>query len=458
MKVTDWKRFYKLNNYYHKDLQMWARQMIPRDASILEFSSRGGELLASLPNKYKVGVEYDIQLLKLSRKHYKNIAFIDGDKTKKYLNKKKFDYILLSHTSSDIEDLQALLKEIKSYCHENTRIIVSFFNFLWKPILDFGEIVGLKLPNDKEPNWLLPEDVDNIFHLESFEKVTSGRRFLFPYNLSVISALINKFITQLPLLNRICLNNFAVYKPLTKDEEYSVSIVIPARNEEGNMHNILKKIPKLGKETEVIFVEGHSKDGTFKAIKEEIRVYKGPLKATLIKQRGTGKGDAVRLGFSKAKHELLMILDADLTVDPKELVKFYKAISSGKGELVMGSRLVYPMEKQAMRLLNYWGNKFFSTTFTYILGQRVKDTLCGTKVLLAEDYEKIKKNRIFFGDFDPFGDFDLIFGAAKLNLKIVEIPIRYKERTYGETNISRFSHGVLLMKMSIFAARKIKFV
>jgi glycosyltransferase involved in cell wall biosynthesis len=214
----------------------------------------------------------------------------------------------------------------------------------------------------------------------------------------------------------------------------------------------------MGTKSEVIFVEGHSKDNTHQAIKEEIKRYKGPIKSRIFKQKGKGKGDAVRLGFSKAKGDLLMILDADLTVDPKELPKFYKVAISGKGDLIVGSRLVYPMDKQAMRMLNHLGNKFFSLAFSFLLGQRIKDTLCGTKVLLRSDYEKIKANRNIFGDFDPFGDFDLIFGASKLNLKIIEIPIRYKERTYGETNISRFKHGLLLLRMMIFAAKNIKFI
>ena len=116
------------------------------------------------------------------------------------------------------------------------------------------------------------------------------------------------------------------------------------------------------------------------------------------------------------------------------------------------------MEKEAMRFLNLCANKFFSITFSWLLGQSVKDTLCGTKVLWKKDYERIAANRSFFGDFDPFGDFDLLFGAAKANLHIMDIPIRYRDRTYGSTNINRWSHGLLLLRMFIFAARKLKFV
>jgi len=123
-----------------------------------------------------------------------------------------------------------------------------------------------------------------------------------------------------------------------------------------------------------------------------------------------------------------------------------------------GSRLVYPMEHEAMRYLNLLGNKFFSMAFSWLLGERIKDTLCGTKVLFRRDYECIAANRSYFGEFDPFGDFDLLFGASKLNLKILEVPIRYQERTYGETNIHRFTHGWLLLKMTVYGFFRLKAV
>lgn len=456
-KLGAWRKFYKLNKYYHKSTHKFVSEIIPKQASVLEISCRGGELLASLRNKVKAGADSDMELIAYARKRNRKIKFTTVDNLKA-LGGTRYDYVLLSHTSSDIDDLQLLIKALKKHSHNQTRFVVMFFNFMWKPILDLGEILGLKTPSEKEPNWLTEDDVDNFFYLESFQKIKSGRNFLFPYKIPVLSTVFNRYISKLPLINSLCLNAYLMYKPIAPKKDYSVSIVIPARNEEGNMKGIFKKIPKFGKKIEIIFVEGHSKDNTYRVIANEIKKYKGPIKASLFKQNGIGKGNAVRFGFSKAKNELLMILDADLTVDPKELPKFYEAVSQSMGELVMGSRLVYPMEKQAMRNLNYVGNKLFSTAFTYLLDQKIKDTLCGTKVLLRSDYEKIRRNRNIFGDFDPFGDYDLIFGASKLNLKIIEIPIRYKERTYGKTNISRFKHGLLLVKMCYFAVKKLKFI
>jgi glycosyltransferase involved in cell wall biosynthesis len=233
-------------------------------------------------------------------------------------------------------------------------------------------------------------------------------------------------------------------------------VIIPARNESGNIKAIFERTPQMGRETELIFVEGHSKDDTFEAVQWEIASHPS-TPSLLFQQTGIGKADAVRLGFSKAKGDILMILDADLTVPPEDLPRFYEALITGKGEFINGVRLVYPMEKEAMQTLNFFGNKFFSLAFSWMLGQPIKDTLCGTKVLWKRDYERIAANRSYFGDFDPFGDYDLIFGAAKLNLRIVDLPIRYRERTYGSTNISRWKHGLLLMRMVAFAARRIKF-
>jgi glycosyltransferase involved in cell wall biosynthesis len=238
----------------------------------------------------------------------------------------------------------------------------------------------------------------------------------------------------------------------------SVSIIVPSRNEAGNVQAAIDRTPLLGSQTELIFVEGGSTDGTWETIQAAIKDYRGPLKLSAYQQPGKGKADAVRLGFAKATGDILMILDADLTVPPEDLPVFYDVIARGLGDYVQGTRLVYPMDPGAMRFLNKLGNMAFSQLFTYLLGQPIKDTLCGTKVLWRRDYERIVAGRALFGDFDPFGDFDLIFGAARLNLKIVEIPVRYRERVYGETNISRWKHGWLLLKMSGVAARKLRYV
>lgn len=408
-----------LSDYYNDYLTQLVKKFIPPKASVIQFG------------------------------HNHNSVF---------KNDKKFDYIVLINKLSTETDIQSFIFKLKKISHSETRIIVLYFNFMWKPILDLAEVLSLKKREELEPNWLSESNIENFFYLEQMEKIKTVKFFLMPVYFPIISSLINRFISKLPIFNELCLMNMSIFRPITTKRDCSVSIIIPARNEAGHMKGVLRQIPQLGTKTEVIFIEGNSTDNTYGVIRSEIKKYKGFFECRLYKQLGKGKGDAVRLGFSKAKNDLFMILDADLTVAPYELKKFYDAYIHNQGDLIIGSRLIYPMEKLAMRMLNIFGNKVFSMAFSFLLDQEVKDTLCGTKVLSKSSYERIVENRSYFGDFDPFGDYDLIFGAVRQNMKILEIPIRYKQRTYGVTNISRFTHGWLLLKMVLFAAFKLKFV
>jgi len=371
------------------------------------------------------------------------------------------DYILLDGTLHYERDIQSLLERIAGQCLNHTRLVVTFYSALWKPFISFATFLGLrgKLP---EENWIAPEDVNNLLLLSGFEQVRSESRILFPVYIPIVSNLINRYLAPLPLFRAFNVVTFIVARPITtlSEPEWkpSVSVVVAARNEEGNIEEIIRRLPKMGPDDELILIEGNSTDNTWEKIQETYKLHKHKINMQIGQQDGLGKGDAVRKGFGMARKDILMILDADLTVPPEDLPKFYKAIVSGKGEYINGSRLVYPMEEKAMRFFNIIGNKFFALAFSFVLGQRFKDTLCGTKVLTNENYQKLARHREFFGDFDPFGDFDLIFGSSRMCLKIVEVPISYRERTYGNTNISRWSHGVLLLKMLVFAARKIKFI
>lgn len=373
---------------------------------------------------------------------------------------------LVSFVSADLNlvniigefaDIQYELSKQRRLANSKSKLLIVYFNHLWEPILKLATRLGWRR-RDSEQNWLDDLDVINLCNLSGWELVSKGKRLLLPIYIPLISDIINRWIANLPIINNLCLVTWVVVRPKQdKVKEYSVSIIVPTRNEAGNIKGIVMSIPKFGKNQEIIFVEGGSSDHTWEEITKNLKKSKNQkIKIRAFKQKGRGKGDAVRLGFSKARGDVLMILDADLTVAASELPKFYRVLSNGLGEFANGSRLVYPMERQAMRLLNKAGNKLFGWMFTYILGQRFKDTLCGTKVLFRNDYLKIAKGRTFFGNFDPFGDFDLIFGAVKNNLKVIEVPIRYRERTYGSTNISRFRHGWLLLKMTWFAYRKFR--
>jgi hypothetical protein len=369
----------------------------------------------------------------------------------------------LSNLIGVLPDIELVFKQLNKVSHEKTRLIVTYYNRMWEPVIRFAELIRVKRKSPLQ-NWLSVKDIENLLYLAGFETYKENRSLFIPYHIPLISHLFNRIFSRLPFLNKLGLNQFVFARPLpvSKTEEqikssYSTSVVIPARNESGNIEQAILRMPDFGKHIEIIFVEGNSTDDTWEMIQHIQKKYKGTQDIKIMQQDGKGKGDAVRKGFAAASGDILMILDADLTVPPEDLAKFYDAITTGKGEFINGVRLVYPMEKNAMRPLNTVGNHFFSKFFSYILERPIKDTLCGTKVMFRWDYEKLAANRKFFGEFDPFGDFDLLFGAYKLNLKIIDLPIRYKERKYGDTNISRFKHGIVLLRMATFATLKIKF-
>lgn len=369
------------------------------------------------------------------------------------------DYIVCNGNIHYERDIQEFMRHVHESCELSTRIIIIYYSSLWRPLLRLASFLGLRT-KALEDNWIAPEDISNLLSLADFDPVLDISRIILPIYLPVISTLCNRFLAPLPFFRLFCMTHFVIARPLIDipTPVPSVSVVVPSRNEAGNIEQIVQRLPKIGPDDELLFVEGHSTDDTWGTICDVQKRYGDRHRIIIAKQDGKGKGDAVRKGFSIASKEILMILDADMTVPPESLPLFYNAIIHNKGEFINGSRLVYPMDEKAMRFINMIGNKFFALTFSFVLGQRFKDTLCGTKAMTKKNYDKIAAHRSYFGDFDPFGDFDLIFGAARLGLKIKEIPVRYRERTYGKTNIDRWRHGYLLLRMLIFAAKKIYFV
>lgn len=450
----------RAKRYYWNDITKYCNYFVHEDSSVLEIGCGTGELLNDLKAKHKVGIDFSEEMISQAKSQFPNLDLRVMVAEDLNLNE-KFDVIILSNLIGYLDDIQKVLTQLKLVSHANTKIIISYYSFIWEPILKFGELVGYKTKTPNQ-NWLSLSEINNMLYLSGFHVYRNSRRMIFPVYIPFISELMNGFLAKFSLFRWMCINNFAFAKNIQDEtdveKKYSVSVIIPARNESGNIENALLRMPALGSATEIIFVESNSDDDTWKKIEEVKNKFSATHDIQAYQISEKGKNAAVRKGFEVARGEVLMILDADLTVAPEDLSKFYTAIASGKGDFINGSRLVYPMEKEAMRLLNRVGNKFFSSAFTWLLDQRFKDTLCGTKVMFKKDYEKLIVNRKFFGDFDPFGDFDLLFGAHKLNLCIVELPVRYHERTYGRTNISRFKHGFILLKMCFFAARKIKFI
>lgn len=446
----------KRNRFYHRILEKHFSFIIPEGSKVIELGCGTGDLLNAVKPSLGIGVDFSEEMLNVARQKHPNLQFVHADVTDFTIDE-EIDYVIISDLLSSLWDVQAVLHNLRKWVSPRTKIIISSYNYIWEGTLKFAEFIGLKA---KQPlqNWLNIKDIENLLELEDFEIVKVDRKLLFPKYIPLINWIFNAFLANLPGINRLDLINFISAKPIQKlQREFSVSIVVPARNEKGNIENAIKKTPAFGSHQEFIFIEGNSQDNTYE---EMLRVQKAypDMDIKVMKQSGKGKGNAVREAFEVSTSDILMILDADLTTPPEDMYKFYDALAQNHGEFINGCRLVYPMDKEAMRFLNYLGNKFFGWFFSYLLGQRLKDTLCGTKVLFKKDYELIKANRKYFGDFDPFGDFDLIFGAAKLNLKITEVIVRYRDREYGSTQISRFRHGWLLIQMSLFAAKKIKFI
>jgi SAM-dependent methyltransferase len=450
--------WHRRNAGYHKAIASLTRFYTLSGARVLEVGSGNGDLLAAVKPSQGVGIDISGEMVRLASSKYPFLEFRRMSGECLDLPERKFDFIILSDLVGYLYDIRLVFERLRSVCHSRTRLVLNWYSRLWQPILASAEKLGLKYPQPLV-NWTTAEDISNLLHLTGFEVVHQRGHILLPKQTPILASFANRYLAHLPGLRWLCLTNWIVARPVDlgrAEKPPRVSVICPCRNEAGNIRDIVERLPQMGSHTELIFVEGHSQDDTLVECRRIARRSGRDIKT--FTQNGRGKGDAVRLGFSQASGDILMILDADLSVAPEDLPQFYNALVSGKGEFINGSRLVYAKDPQAMRFLNLLGNKFFAVLLTRLLGQPVKDTLCGTKVLYRTDYERIAGGRAYFGDFDPFGDFDLLFGAAKQNLKIVEIPIRYRQRTYGATNISRFTHGWLLIQMSVRAARKLLFI
>ena len=444
---------------YRRHLARYYNHLIPAEARLLEVGCGEGDLLALLHTRDICGIDLSRRRLARARSRLPHGRFFEqaGETLDPVQLGGPFDVIIISDTLNLAADVQALLERLHLVSHPGTRLVVNFQNSLWRPVLSLAEKLGLKT-RQPENSWLASADVLNLMRLAGWGPVSRDGRILLPVPIPVLDTLANRWLA--PLLQWFCLTIFITSRregTRAASAAPSVSVVIPARNESGNIAAAVERVPAMGAGVELIFVEGHSRDDTWAEIQRVAAAHPGK-RIICLRQTGRGKGDAVRAGFAAASGEVLMILDADLTMPPEELPKFLDVIARDRADFANGVRLVYPMERRAMQFLNLCANKAFGLIFSWLLGQPVKDTLCGTKVLRRTDYERIAANRSYFGDFDPFGDFDLLFGAAKQSLRIADVPIRYRERTYGTTNIQRWRHGWLLLRMVIFAARKLKFV
>jgi SAM-dependent methyltransferase len=473
--ITDGvRRFYEDNHegiqkarrnrrYFYNYLSRVLRARIPAGQRVLDLGCGAGHLLAALEPSQGVGIDLSAPAVAEARRLHPGLTFLQGDGSDPALlaaSGGPFDVVLLVNVVTELRDVEATFEALQTVCHRRTRIYVYSYSRVWQPVLRLAEKLGLKYQPPPD-SWLPPEEVRNMLSLADIEVVRQDRHLVFPAHVPLLSDFLNRYLGRVPGLSWLSLMYGLIARPaphrFATQEPPSTSVIIPCRNEAGHIRPLVQRLPALPAGSEFLFVEGNSTDDTADTIKEVVA--ENPhLPLRFLQQTGKGKGDAVRLGFAEARGDVVLILDSDMGVAPEDVPKFVQALRRGKGEMVNGSRLVYPMEGRAMRFLNLVANKLFALLFSWLLGQQVRDTLCGTKALYREDYERIAANRAYFGDFDPFGDFDLLFGASRMNLRIVDLAVRYHERTYGATNISRFRHGLLLLQMSAFAARKLKFL
>ncbi len=433
---------------------------IPPGLRVLEWGCGQGEILAGLQPGEGVGIDISGAVVDLARAQHSSptLAFCkadlhDGSPTE------MFDALVLDDLCRYLRDVQACLENLRASAAPASRLYITSMNYVWRPTRWLSQWLRLT-PRGPECNWLSSADLANLLELAGWEVITRSSEIMFPIGVPLLSTFFNRFLVRLPLFRHLGSLLFLVARPAETphpENELTVSVVIPARNEAGHIRAAIERIPPLGKSTEILFIEGGSADNTWEVIENEIHHYHGAYQLKAIKQPGTGKWDAVRAGFEAATGDIVVIQDADLTAAPEDLVKFYSALVSRRAEFANGSRLVYPLEKQSMRFLNVLGNKFFATALTFIIGQPVKDSLCGTKMLWRRDYQRILGRIRDFENSDPFGDFNLLFGAALLDLRIRDIPVRYRERAYGETNIRRFRHGLVLLRMTWLGLRRVRF-
>ncbi|MEQ9551079.1 MAG: glycosyltransferase [Coleofasciculus sp. G3-WIS-01] len=461
--MTSFTKWTKRNRYYYEDIQKLYVFFVQANSDVLEIGSELAYLLNAVKPKVGLGIDSNAEAVKIARQKFPELEF-GIEKPESFQCSQAFDYILMANAVSYIGDIQKALLNLQKVCKPSTKLILTFHNPAWEIILNFATLLKQRR-SVYNLNWLSYEDIHNLLDLSGFEVIFHGKRMLFPRRIPIFCSIFNKFLAPLPLINNLCLTEYIIAQPQPDPvkaqkniQNLTCSVIVPARNEAGNIERCVTEMPQLGKHTEIIFIEGHSRDNTWEEIQRVQAKYGDQWDIKSCQQKGKGKGDAVRQGFNMATGDILIILDSDLTVKPEDLVHFFDAVASGRCEFANGCRLIYPINSQAMPWLNRMANRFFAWLLSYLLNTKIKDSLCGTKVLSKENYQRIAANRSYFGDFDPFGDFDLLFGAAKLGLKIKDIPVRYVPRTYGRSNIQHFKEGLVLFKMCLYAAQKVKFI
>jgi len=444
------------NPYYYSKVAKLLKYIVEPGRRVLHLRCETGYFLDAVRPEQGVGVEISRSMVDLAKKRYPNLAFDCAD-PQYYADDETYDYVLCSNIS-DTTDVLALLANAASCCHQRSRLVVYTYNYLWQPILEWASRRGRRMPT-LEPNWLSPNDLECFLKLAGFELIKTYRAILLPKRVPLLSEFANRFLAVIPGLSQLCMTTVLVARPIPKPrrvEDVKVSVIVPCKNEEGNIAAAVARMPQMGRGTEIIFCDDKSTDGTADAVRRAIKD-NPDRNIRLVDGPGICKAQNVWTGFRAATGDALMILDADLTVMPEELPYFLNALVAGTGEFINGSRMVYPMRDMAMKFANYVGNKIFSLMFSLLFGHYIKDTLCGTKVLWREDFARLEPLIGTWGIEDLWGDYDLLFGASKRHLVIHDLPVHYQERLHGVTKMRRvFWNGWRMLRMWWAAWRKLR--
>lgn len=445
--APDFDRYKLRNRYYHSGIKKLVSSIVPEGGKVLEVGCATGDLLDCVKAKEGLGVDFSERMVRIAGEKYPGLKFRTMDAENLDLND-KFDYVIMSNLLDYLEDIWSVLGEAKKVLTSDGKIIITTVNPVWEPIFRLGQKLNLKTP-DTARNFITNKDIINLLELGGFEIIKEGLGMALPKYIPVISRFFNFLMPELPGLRQLCVMQYIVAKIKRPRRELSCSVIVPCHNEEGNVESLLRRTPKMGKFTELIVVDDGSTDRTAEKVNQEIN---RDLEVKLISYKpNRGKGHAVKVGFDNARGEVIMILDADMAVMPEELPRFFRLFEEGLADFVNGTRLIYPMEKKAMPIINYVGNKIFNLILSWLMEQRVSDTLCGTKALFKKDYKNIRMKDT------SWGDFDLLVGAGKLCLKIREMPVHYKERTAGESKMKVFKHGWVLLGVCWRGLRELKF-
>lgn len=446
--AADYDAYLNKNAYYHYQINSFIASVITPKSSVLEIGSATGALVSALANVQYLGIDFSPKMVEAAAGKFPGVKFLCSGLSG-LREEKKYDFCVMSNLLDYLPDIWTELELLKKFMHQDSKLIITTSNPLWEPVLRMAAQFRLKTP-DGPRNFITNNDIMNFLQLLDYEVIEYGYRIFLPKGIPAVSAVINKIIPLIPGFRNLCAMQFIIarVKPeKTMRKRLSCSVIIPCHNEADTIENCLSRVPAIGSSTEVIVVDDGSSDATalkvrgFTSTHTKVRLISYP--------KNKGKGFAVKTGFDAATGDVLMILDADMAVEPEELPRFFELLEDGRAEFVNGTRMIYPRENESMKLLNFIGNKFFGIILSLIMGQRNTDTLCGTKALRKKHYLNMK-----LGDC-PWGDFDLLFGAAKLRLKMVELPVHYKKRFAGQSKMKPFKHGWQLLKMCGKGVREI---